>query len=372
MKKILTFMLLTAIATTAHSQEANDRISQLENYLQELGFGVRHSQSNSYERGVTHQWHSFLSVVTLNPPFNDKNLSEAAQQRIIQTYDSINTHRRQQMESALDSIRHTFASLGKDASESYLYEYHKDGTDTIKYSLAFRQEEDSLYSSRYGNNIYFHNAREVASFDYQKNFSDEYQGFVEHGNYSHVYTTPSNYTWDDMQPFDIAAFEALIQPVLKKAKKLKGVKTYPVYWRHDEGFDDNVGNGGLISKVTRQSDYGDNKHTGLTTGTYYFIPAQHKAESEALHQQLDSIVLDYVNQHPEQTYIYNYSSKFPYGNLLVKVQGLNINADSDYHLSYMMDEDGYHFLVITTQGELWVPRDWHKLKSYINGEKVYR
>ena len=166
MKKILTLMLLATIATTSYGQEVNAKISQLENYLQELGFGVSHSQSNAYERGVTHQWRAFLSVVTLNPPFNDKNLSEAQQQQIIQTYDSINTFRRQQMENALDSIRLTFASLGKDASESYLYEYHKDGTDTIKYSLAFRQEEDSLYSSRYGNQVYFHNAREVASFDY--------------------------------------------------------------------------------------------------------------------------------------------------------------------------------------------------------------
>ena len=40
--------------------------------------------------------------------------------------------------SDIDSIRNAFASARKDASESYMYEYHKDGTDSIKYSLLKR------------------------------------------------------------------------------------------------------------------------------------------------------------------------------------------------------------------------------------------
>ena len=54
------------------------------------------------------------------------------------------------------------------------------------------------------------------------------------------------------------------------------------------------------------------------------------------------------------------------------VEGHDIRGDKDYHLKCMMDEEGYHILVITTKGELWTPKDWQKLKSYINGEKVYR
>jgi hypothetical protein len=42
-----------------------------------------------------------------------------------------------------DSIRHIFAVVSKDASDSYRYEYHKDGTDTMKYELAFRYDNDS-------------------------------------------------------------------------------------------------------------------------------------------------------------------------------------------------------------------------------------
>ena len=373
MKKFLTIMLLATLSATAHSQEANERLHQLETYLKDLEYGVSHEQSNTHERGITHRWRTSFPIYQLPHPSNNGNMSEEQRQKVIHSIDSINARREQQMNKALDSIRIAFAALGKYASESYLYEYHKDGTDTIKYSLAFRQEEDSLYSSRYGNQVYFHNAREVASFDYQKGYDSNYNRVNGYGSYQHVYTIPNGITWDDLKPFDFAAFEAQIQPVLKTLKKLKGSKTYPVYWRHDEGFEDNVGNGGLISKVSRQSEYGDNKHTGLTTGTHYFIPIHYKSEAEAIYHQLDSLTHNYVDNHPEQQYTYYYSSRFlPHANITGIVEGHDIRGDKDYHLKCMMDEEGYHILVITTKGELWTPKDWQKLKSYINGEKVYR
>ena len=49
-----------------------------------------------------------------------------------------------------DSIRHIFAVVSKDASDSYRYEYHKDGADTMKYELAFRYDNDSVISRATG------------------------------------------------------------------------------------------------------------------------------------------------------------------------------------------------------------------------------
>ena len=54
-----------------------------------------------------------------------------------------------------DSIRHIFAVVSKDASDSYRYEYHKDGADTMKYELAFRYDNDNKGQAA---------IREVASF----------------------------------------------------------------------------------------------------------------------------------------------------------------------------------------------------------------
>ena len=100
---------------------------------------------------------------------------------------------------------------------------------------------------------------------------------------------------------------------------------------------------------------------------------QYKSEAEAIYHQLDSLTHNYVDNHPEQQYTYYYSSRFlPHANINGIVEGHDIRGDKDYHLKGMMDEEGYHILVITTKGELWTPKDWQKLKSYINGEKIYR
>ena len=374
MKRISIFVLLAIFTATVRCQEVNKQLLQLEIYLQQQGFGLSHEQSNAWSNGITHRWCTGVYAYKSNPKFDEK-LSEKAKQWIIQHRDSINDARRKKMEDALDSIRVTFALLGKDASESYLYEYHKEGKDTIKYSLAFRRDDDTLYTSRYHNHVYFSNAREAASFDYWGNTEHEREGLSGSGSFTHIHTQPISHFpegsswWKDMKPFDIAAFEALLQPFLKSAKKLKGAKTYPVYWRHDEGFKDNVGsNGGLVHMTTGS----DSKHTGLTTGTHYFIPSKYEAEAEAIFKQLDSLAYDYVNRHPDQPYVYHFSSHFPDQNLNDIVEGVKCYDSDEYNFCCMRNEDGFHILSITTKGERWVPREWPKLKSYINGEKVFR
>ena len=388
MKKLLIIMLLAFVATAVHSQEPNPKLRQLEQYLQEQGYGISHVQSSAIERGVTHHWRTLLNAYIIRPQSAidstkteaenqrmvqqyDSTKTEAENQRMVQQYDSINRQHRQSMVNALDSIRLTFAQLGKDASESYLYEYHKNGTDTIKYSLAFQRDGDTLHSSRYGNSVYFSNASEAASFDYTRRDDSDGWGVTDWGNYNHFYSVPNGIAWEDMRPFDYMAYEKLIAPVLKSIKKLKGAKSYPIYWRHDEGFHDDVGTDGhLVSKITRQSDYTD-KHYGLTTGTLNFIPRACEEEAKALYRQLDSLAYDYVEQHPEQYYRYNFTPGFSYRNLGEMVSGQDIEGDSSYSLSSSADDKGFYILTFTTKGELWIPREWRKLKSYINGELIF-
>ena len=366
-------MLLAFVATAVHSQESNQQLRQLEKYLQEQGFSVGHDQSSGMEeKGVTHRFHALLYVFGVNPKsMYDSKLTAEQNQLRVHVADSINRQRQKRMLDAVDSIRLCFARLGKDASESYLYEFHKNGTDTIKYSLSFKKDNDTLYSYRSGNAVYFHNAREAANFDYVRENRADGGSQSEHGDYNHIYSVPNDIAWEDMRPFDYVAFEKRIAPVLKSVKKLKDTKTYPIYWRHDEGFDDNVGTDGkLISKTTRMSDYTD-KHYGLTTGTLYFIPRACEEEAKALYRQLDSLAYDYVEQHPEQYYRYNFTPGFSYRNLGEMVSGQDIEGDSGYSLSSSADDKGFYILSFTTKGELWIPREWQKLKSYINGELIY-
>ena len=43
----------------------------------------------------------------------------------------------------------------------------------------------------------------------------------------------------------------------------------------------------------------------------------------------------------------------------------------NYFLHFYQMEDGLHILSITSTGEGWMPKEWHKLKSWINGKKEY-
>ena len=173
-----------------------------------------------------------------------------------------------------------------------------------------------------------------------------------------------------MKNFDIEAFQALIQPVIKPLLSLKGVKTYPVYWRHDVGYEDQVGENGWLTHKTVSYGCDDSGH-GITSGTSYFIPAQYGAEAKALYKQLDSLSLAYVNQHPEQPYIYKYSKDYSFFNIEEILNGLRHHGSDDYSLRSYSDPDGFYILSLTTKGDIWIPSDWPKLKSWINGKRVY-
>lgn len=374
MKKYLISILLTLLTIVAQAQQSKLVLSQLEDYLQLLGFDISHTQSNA-NGSISHKWLCMISSV--KRPVSvlyehgvlREGMSEDMKQHIIHRLDSIYALRQQQIPKALDSIRTTFGRLAMEASESYMYEYHKNGSDTLKYALAFDQDNKTHFSSlnQTVGSIY---GGCVANFRYGKRFNERYQGVEEFGTYNRAVSIPNSVY--DLQPFDMNAFEALIQPSLKQLMKLKGAKNYPVYWRHDEGFNDDIGTGDLVSKTIHESDNGDNKHTGLTTGTHYFIPSKYEAEAEALCRHLDSLAHDYVDRHPEQLYRYYFTSHFSNGKLMDIVHGPEyFQTPISYNLSCMRDGDGFHILSITTEGELWIPREWQKLKSWNNGEKTY-
>ena len=372
MNRVLLFILLASSALTAYCQEVNEHLRNLENYLQQQGYHVSHTLSNGSGGTINQQWSVALNVVTLGPDVND-SMSEQQKQSLVQTYDSINNLRRQKIVSALDSIRLTFARLGEKSSETYLYEYHKNGVDTIKYSLVFTKNDDSLKIEHPAKHPLMNGPCEAAIFNYHRGHMDDTPDYIENGSYSHFLAIEKNIPHDSMRPFDAVTFSKLIQPSIKKALKLKGAKFYPVYWRHDDGFDDDVEHG-LMTKCTYY--FANNErvtsHAGLTTGTYYFIPAQYEVEAEQLFKQLKSISYDYVISHPEQPYRYNcsmtYKNSYPW-NLL----DATVSKDSEvYALIWLCADDGYHMLSLFAKGEMWIPKDFAKIKSYINGEIIYR
>ena len=122
MNKRYLLLWLVALATTTFGQP-NPRLLQLENYLQEQGLKKNNSyKSNTKTTRVKHYWSGQLTAHT--------------------------------PKAVLDSIRTTFTDLSKEATESHMYENHKDHTDTIEYAnkvnadmIAIMTEQESSLSS---------------------------------------------------------------------------------------------------------------------------------------------------------------------------------------------------------------------------------
>ena len=342
MKKVFFLIFLTAFAGTTFSQqipkEPNKQLRQLVKYLEEKGAEVRHQQTTMWGDGVTHTWSSDLYSV------------------------------KKDRELVFDSICKTFNSLDKVASEFYHYECHAGKRDTTKYSLSFYRDADKTDCIKGDTCDNYKVYYETAHFS-------RYWGCRY---FSHSFTTPTGIDWEDIHPFDTISFKEQIQPIIDSFMALKGAKAYPVYWRHEGGYDYKK-----YKDLISWSYSDEHKSQGLTTGTHYFIPLKHKEAVDALYKQLDSLTYNYVNNHPQQKYTYTFTKKFPgihTGYPTTIVEGNcrpyayieeEDNYDHEYNLRFLQFEDGYHILSITTKGDIWIPYEWYKLKSWVNGERVY-
>ena len=380
MNRRFAFIGLVALATTAFSQSINPRLKQLEDCLQKLGYEISYSQGNM-------SWMDMVGSrsITRNWTFEFGARGEEITNRLVyRVPDSIVALRRQQLAIAIDSIRAAFTELSKEEVETYMYENHKNCADTIEYSIGFFDGKRNLQPSNTNNRVFFHNANEQVSFSYHKNCDD-----WDTGNYRHRYMSENRVS---IRSFDAEAFEKHIQPALAVLKSLKGAATYPVYWRHDKEYKDLLASGEISMRMGYDKAYGT--RAGLVTGSHYFIPTQYKAETNALYRQLDSLTFDYVNRYPEQLHSYDTSSALPYATtpksehitytessfnslqhfpsrkLLGRGYGYAID-NYDYYFNFYLMEDGLHILSITSTGEGWMPVEWQKLKSWINGKKVY-
>ena len=371
MNRLYALIWLVALATTAFAQTTteapNQRLRQLEESLQEQGYKMSFWQTNADANKISYSWS--IAPVVKGSAVTYKSMP-----------DSIIARRQHRLEQALESIREVFTDLGKEATESQQYECHKNSTDTIEYALGFmdpefkRKQNSSVNDLRM--NFIFH-AHEYASFYYRKNE----EGW-DASNYYHVHVAHHDVAPEDMKPFDVAAFEAQIQPVLKSAMTLKGAYSCPFVWRHDKGYKEDAD---LHSIYFSDGVY----DYGLVKGTRYFIPAQYKDEANRLYLQLQSLARDYVNQHPDQYYHYFHLPELPYpdvddesrwridntfnhrllrGPLSVKQRP---SSKKCYFLFFIRRGEGLHIFSFSGDGEIWMPKDWYKVKSYINGKLVY-
>ncbi len=138
MKRTILIMMIALICATSQAQ-VNPKMQQLFDKLTELDEAPRIVKSGGKDRPVRFDYSVHL-YYSPNMYLGVDSLS----------LDSILCEDRNHLAQQLSVIRHTLDELQAEAAESYHYEYHKEGSDTIVYSMNLCRDT-TRYASKHHN-----------------------------------------------------------------------------------------------------------------------------------------------------------------------------------------------------------------------------
>ena len=260
------------------------------------------------------------------------------------------------------AIRRTISELQKEAQDTCYYESHTGGKDTIFYSMNLCRDSSRVQKYSEGKYTYF--------------YSDEYLDFLLEsgmgkdafeGRFKYTVTLPSvdfysdTYTWGDMNDDIESLFEK------------HGITHRNAFWQHDEAYSDSIWNdttAGAWKDWLGMVSYGEYAYSGMTEAKIYSLTEDQKPLAQQLLAAIDSLALKFTNCPQDRYYEYHYG---------VTLGGINSSMLAVYahHISetnsirVQAAGHGYHFLILNTRGAEWIPTEWYRLKSIINGEKTY-
>lgn len=366
MKKILTIIALALLAANTFGQQSQ-KIRELEEFLIRHGFVLtdKHIGGGKY----LYQHLSYSKTHSARVPKLSDTMSEEDVQLQRQEFDSINAIQRVAQEVIWDSIRNFVNELTPETSECYLHESHKDGKDTIRYTLRFSQSDGEIQENiqlRYFQGYRFNDDIYSVHSDFSYSFNDIHASNPD-------------------RAFDIDGFENYLRQVLTPILKKKGVKHYPIRWQYDESYPISQYNRDLYLhwNATPPSHVPQN---GAATGTEFFIPKSQIDSTADFLRHIETEVVRYLQEHKDQRFThdsrYEYSKKlggnsmWDFGQVHEFVQSrhnLNETTGTAYALFSVIDDEGVHLLSLKHPvNALWIPKGFQKMKSWKNGKAKYR
>ena len=317
--------------------------------------------------------------------------------------DSIIRLHNQAARPIYDAIRKTCQSLAQNAVESHLWEYHHNGTDSIKYAIFVQKGNNSVPKgvSKYALNDFFHTdlsyyhtlvsqeARKLVSqeslkYEYytweRKNRQDYPNGYWPLKGWGQLdYCYDVDTVMGEIKHFDKEGYRSMIENLLNNTMQ---VTSRPLYFSHDSICPISPNDINMVFYVRPASQKGKydekTKQWTITTirpqseshGILYTMHSKELADS--LLQQIISSTKSYLKEHPHIRY--KFYPKVRYEEALSPVfTGENgTGAVEDYRIFVHHDQRGeYHILTFDTKGELWIPLAWPELKTWKNGEATY-
>lgn len=382
MKKIVTILVLVMLASAVQAQQ-HEKVKELEQFLTRHGFVL---YSKTLKGGLPHHSNAYTNGYRVRIPVPTETMNDEEERQQRRELDSINAIQRMEQEAIWDSIRTFVCELMPHASQCYLHESHKDGRDTIKYSLICYEDD--------------HNHRDQIFLRY-------FQGLGKEGHYYGVY---SDFAWDygletgyedDIKAFDIDGFETYLKKTLAPILKMRGTKQYPIHWEYDKDYPIREKNKETYlywnvegpSRIrTKHGDewveelVGGCPEQGTIIGTDYFIPKSLIDSTFAFLRGIETEIVAYLEQHLDQRFTHRSQHGFsegPNGIPIWDFSPLHEFVSSEYDMmssegtAYILfaytNDEGVHLLSLRyPEHALWIPKGFEKMKRWVNGKATYR
>ena len=356
---------MLVLATSAFAQHT-EKVEELRQFLEEQGFKMW-SYQKSYFYGNEILWNLSQDVRYPTPQAND-NMSEAEAMRLQQQYDSIGRSYQSRMEIAVDSVRKVFLSLASESDDCDIFEYHKNGVDTVRLSLRFPP-----YRIERGTSLgYF---QEWLRFIYTQNLNDKNPLYRVNAELSYHNNVPwSDHYEDSISNFDKQEYDSLISSVVQPMLRNNQVFKYPLFWKWDADY--------YTGEKDIEGSFSKKRRNRQITGSHWFFPKKYEKEAIATLLLLDSLTEDYVDKHPQQCLSYlkmiigrpwslDFYSHYDnhYDNINVGLGLLSGFVSTGVaNVIIRKEEDGIHLLsLISSEGVVWYPHGWTKLERWENG-----
>jgi len=288
-----------------------------------------------------------------------------------QKMDSIRKERCEQGNRIYNAIRNTCKSLTDDAKESYIWEYHRNGVDSVRYTIALGeyQSGDTMTTWQRDREVQYYGAPEIITFRYDPLAGNDGNPWVSKGfGYFRYEYTPDS-VWrhmKDLVPFNKEAYTALLQPILKQ----KGITSRQFYVYRDST---------LSFKDVKENDdfvFLENTLTPLQPknemkGTVYTMHS--KAQADSVLIQMIQTTWTFLEDNPGINFHFSPYTYYGLRTLNELFENLDYKRIMGFYHIYLhsIDDKEFNIVFLEGTGDMMVPMEWLILKSWKNGKVVY-
>ena len=323
-----------------------------------------------YFDGKYHKAVSFLCTlrndVQPTPPTGDPKTD--AQNRM--NYELL--QRNKELDSLVyEAVRNTCKALTDEAKESYCWEYHHNGVDSVRYAIAIGeyQNGDKLMTYQRQRQVEYYNAPELLSFFYNTDPHNDGNPWRQKGwgNFRYEYAPDSEVIpMKDIVPFDKESYSKAILPILKQ----EGITSRQFYVYHDSTYTI-VRKGWTEDDFVMREQIEKPKQTkSETRGTVYTLHS--RAQAYEVLEQIVKATWNYLDENPGFWFDFRPNNGFRDRQLNELFDGKDLSSIPEFFHIYLHNYgEEYNIMIVEGKGNMMIPTEWAVVKSWKNGKVTY-